>query len=228
MCESCLAEPGPLSADFFCAACRTPFLTPHPLDEAGLCGLCRRGLNGFDFAYSYGFYDGTLRKLIHLFKYTGIETLARPLAGYLAVALPREDRFDWIVPVPMHWRRRWARGFNQSALLARELARRTGLKMAAVLRRNRPTPPQAGLSQHERRRNVAHAFTVRRAGPVQGGRVLLVDDVLTTGATASACAAVLKRAGARHVSVLTVARADRRISLPEPAGRALAASRGGR
>jgi len=96
VCSRCLGDPQPLSAEFFCIACRTPFLNRFPLDENGRCPLCRLGLTGFDAVYSYGSYEGSLRKLIHLFKYDKIYTLARPLAGFLARVLPREERFDAI------------------------------------------------------------------------------------------------------------------------------------
>jgi ComF family protein len=165
-------------------------------------------VRGFDAAYSFSAYDGVVRKLIHLYKYERIRTLSRPLADLLARALPLDERFDCIVPVPLHWIRRWKRGFNQSELLARVLARRAGLPLLKALRRSRPTKVQAGLSNHARRQNVLKAF---RARPVEGKRILLIDDVMTTGATATACAQALKRAGAARVALLTVARADRRL-----------------
>ncbi|MCC6537464.1 MAG: ComF family protein [Bryobacterales bacterium] len=205
-----------MSAEFACAACRTPFLTPHPLDaQTGLCLMCGQGLCAYEGAYSYGFYEGALRRLIHLYKFDRVETLARPLGRYLARALPRDgEAFDVLVPMPLHWRRRWARGFNQSALLAREAARHLGLPVAeGALRRIRHAPPQSGLTSAARRRNVSGLFTVppSASAEVRGRRVLLVDDVLTTGATARAAASALKRGGgAAQVSVLTLARADRR------------------
>lgn len=198
--------------EFFCRSCRTPFATKHPLDEEGRCPLCRLGMRGFDAAYSFGMYEGRLRKLIHLFKYGRIRPLARPLAAWLASALPLDQRFEAVVPVPLHWRRRWERGFNQAALLARAVARRCGVPSVRALRRRRATAAQAGLSHAGRRANVSGAFLARRDRRLAGRRVLLVDDVMTTGATASACAAALKRAGAAYVAVLTLARADRRDS----------------
>jgi len=216
VCDGCLRQPEPLSAEFFCVDCRTPFVNPFPLDANGRCPICRSGLRGFDAAYCYGAYDGVLRQLIHIYKYGGVKTLARPLGDLLARALPRHERFDGIVPVPLHWRRRWSRGFNQSALLARELARRSGIPMVPALRRMRFTAAQAGLSNTSRRKNVAAAFGLRRtggfAGKLAGRRFLLIDDVLTTGATAAACANALKRAGAARVALLTIARVDRRMS----------------
>jgi ComF family protein len=174
-------------------------------------------LRGFDAAYSFGPYDGKLRSLIHLLKYSGVRTLAKPLGRHLSLALPREERFDLVIPMPLHWLRLWRRGFNQSGLLAREIARRNGIPLRNAVRRTRLTSPQAGLSNSKRRVNVAGAFAVRRKSSVEGLRILLVDDVMTTGATASACASALKKAGARHVALLTLARTDRRWpGTPDP------------
>ena len=198
-------------AEFFCTACRTPFLSPFPLDDHGLCGLCRLGANGFDAAYSFGSYQAELRKLIHLFKYSGVQTLDRPLGRFLSLALPRGERFDALVPMPMHWLKRWHRGFNQAELLANQLSGKTRIPVLKVVRRVHQKAAQAGLTNAKRRANVVGAFRVPNRGAVAGKRILLIDDVMTTGATASACAKVLKRAGAVHVSLLTVARVDRRM-----------------
>jgi ComF family protein len=201
-----------LIAEFFCVSSRTPFQNAFPLDAEGRCALCRTGLRGFDAAYCFGSYEGTLRELIHLYKYDRIQTLARPLADLLAAALPLDERFDAVTPVPLHWRKQWQRGFNQSDLLARAVARRRGIPVVRALRRTRSTQTQAGLSNTERRKNVAAAFQCRRSGETLAGRrVLLIDDVMTTGSTAAACARVLKQAGAARVVLLTVARVDRRF-----------------
>jgi len=211
VCLECLKAPEPLSAEFFCVSCRTPFQNAFPLDAEGRCALCRYGLRGFDAAYCFGSYEGVLRELIHLYKYGRIKTLARPLGALLAAALPRDERFDAVTPVPLHWRRQWQRGFNQSELLARAIARRCGIPVIHALKRVRPTLAQAGLSNTGRRQNVAAAFHPRREVP--GKRILLVDDVMTTGSTAAACALALKRAGAAKVALLTVARVDRRMGV---------------
>ena len=202
--------PEPLHADYACVSCRTPFLNRFPLDDQGRCALCRSGLRGFDAAYCYGSYDGLLREWIHLYKYARIKPLARPLGRLLAAAVPGEETFDAIVPVPLHWLRRWHRGFNQSEILARGLGRQLGVPLVFALRRARSTQVQAGLSNTARRQNVAQAFRSRHS--VTGKRILLVDDVMTTGSTAAACARALKRAGAARVSLVTVARVDRRLA----------------
>ncbi|HEX3748798.1 MAG TPA: ComF family protein [Bryobacteraceae bacterium] len=182
------------------------------MGDDGRCALCRAGVRGFDAAYCFGSYEGTLRELIHLYKYSRIETLWRPLSAFLAGALPLDECFDAVTPVPLHWRKRWQRGFNQSELLARAIARRRGIPVVRALRRTRFTQTQAGLSNTERRRNVAAAFQCRRpAFALAGKRVLLIDDVMTTGSTAAVCARALKQAGAARVVLATVARVDRRL-----------------
>jgi ComF family protein len=211
VCPACLRAPAPLDAEFFCVSCRTPFQNRFPLDEEGRCALCRSGLRGFDAAYSFGFYDGVLRQLIHLYKYRKVRTLAGPLGDLLLRALPRDGAFDCVTAVPLHWRRRWQRGFNQADLLARWVAWRSGMPRTSLLRRLRSTASQASLSNTGRRRNVSAAFQCRRPDRAAGRKILLIDDVMTTGATAAACALALKRAGAARVELLTVARAERRF-----------------
>jgi competence protein ComFC len=193
--------------------CRAPFRNRFPLDEQGRCALCRRGLRGFDAAYSFGFYEDELRELIHLFKYGRVQTLVKPLGRLLASALPRERSFDVVVPMPLYWRKRWQRGFNQAALLSREVSRRTHVPVANALRRVKNTAAQAGLTNAKRRLNVSGAFLAKSRSALRGKRVLLIDDVLTTGATAASCARALKAAGAAEVTLLTLARADRRLDL---------------
>jgi ComF family protein len=214
VCDECLNSPAPLDAEYFCAVCNTPFINAYPLDDRGVCAACRAGLRGFDHAASFGLYEGALRNLIHLFKYSGMKPLARPLAVYMERALSTDERFDAIVPVPLHWRKKWDRGFNQSDLLARHVAKKRGIPVLRALRRKRSTATQAGLASAGRRRNVAGAFVLRsttKTDPrLADKRILLIDDVMTTGATASACASVLKRGGAKSVSLLTLARVDRR------------------
>ncbi len=209
---ACLALPKPLQAEFFCRACRTPFADDYPLDEHDLCTVCREGLANFDAAYSFGSYEGSLQQLIHLFKYAKVESLANTLSHFMVQALPLEANFDLVIAMPMHWRKRWERGFNQAELLAQPVARRYGFKLSKNLRRTRYTKSQAGLSETDRRANLRGSFEVRRPEQIAGKRMLFIDDVFTTGSTLRAAAEVLKAAGAAHVSALTLARVDRAIS----------------
>jgi ComF family protein len=216
VCQKCLAAPQSIDAEYWCDRCRAPFLTPWFLVN-GFCDICRddesaNTVKGFDTAYSFGPYEGELRRLIQLYKYDRIHTLSAPLGRLLIAGLPTHERFDWIVAVPMHWRRRWQRGFNQAELLARVVSRHSGVPLVPALERKQSTAAQAGLSDAQRRTNTDHAFAAaaKHRAALAGKHVLLIDDVLTTGATLSAASRVLRRSGARRITVLTVARADRR------------------
>jgi ComF family protein len=203
-----------------CSACWRA--VPRHAEPACLCGdprtlgdercrRCRRALTPFARGASLGPYEGTLRVLVHELKYRGRRRVGDRLAEEIlstpeARAVARGA--DVLVPVPLHPRREKERGFNQSELLARGVAGRTGLPVARALVRRVDTPPQTGLSAARRRANVAAAFAVRRRAQVAGRVVVLVDDVRTTGATVRACASALLAAGAAEVRLLTAARVD--------------------
>jgi len=173
-----------------------------------VCARCRRKPSLIVRCRAFGSYDGQLRLIIHALKYDRRRSLARRLAS-----LMRERGADvlagadCLVPVPLHWRRLRLRGFNQAA----DLAAGVGLPVARALRRVRPTRPQAELPASRRYQNLRGAFApARRSGQrreVAGKCVVLVDDVVTTGATLDGCARVLQAEGAREVRALTVARA---------------------
>jgi len=156
-----------------------------------------------------GDYSGSLRRLVHAFKYDARTSLARPLAGLLRTrAAEVLAGADVAVPVPLHPWRRLHRGFNQAALLAGAL----GLPVCRALRRTRPTPPQVGLSAAARRRSVRDAFApawhlLRSQRPLEGRIVVLIDDVRTTGATLHECAVALKKMGAVEVRSAALAQA---------------------
>ena len=155
-------------------------------------------------------YDDVARTLVHALKYQDRTDLAPAMGRWMARA-GREliEEADALVPVPLHWRRGWSRRYNQSGALARVIARQSGVKVASeALRRVRPTQQQIGLSRSQRASNVQGAFKVadHRRSEIAGRRVLLVDDVLTTGATVDACARALLRAKAASVDVLVFAR----------------------
>ena len=172
--------------------------------------MCQQGLTSFDAAYSFGGYEGALRKLIHLFKYGKIETLAGPLSRLLISAIPLDAQFDLVVAMPMHWRKQWERGFNQAELLAAPVSARYGLPLSKAFRRRRYTQAQASLTEGQRRDNLIGSFFVKRPELIRGNRVLLVDDVFTTGSTLRSASDALKAAGAAHVTALTLARVDRK------------------
>jgi ComF family protein len=183
---------------------------PLPAEMAGPCGRCRRGLTTFARGASLGPYEGTLRLLVHELKFRGRRRVAERVAEELLATSDVQATLTGahvLVPVPLHPKRRRERGFNQSWLLARALARPLGLRVAEdALARRQDTPPQTGLTAAQRRANVARAFVVRRRSAVAGRIVVLVDDVLTTGATARACARALMAAGAAEVRLVTAAR----------------------
>lgn len=171
---------------------------------------CRSSEMNFDSAYAYGSYEGSLRDLIHLYKYAKVESLSQPLSRLLIQAIPLNENFDVIQPMPMHWRKQWQRGFNQAELIAEPVARRYGLKLANNLCRKRYTAAQAGLDERQRRLNLRDSFRLRRPDEIRGRRILLIDDVFTTGSTLRAATGVLKAAGAERVTALTLARVDHR------------------
>jgi ComF family protein len=203
LCAACLAAVRPPPAPL-CARCGAPC-------AGQACGDCAALRPAFERAVAAGLYEPPLRDAIQALKYGGVRTLARPLGRLAAVPLrlrlaPPADAL--LVPVPSHHRRAASRGLDHTVLLVAELARSTGTAASLdLLTRPRATRPQVGLTPAGRRANVAGAFAVR--GRLDGRTVVLVDDVLTTGATASACAEALAAAGAARVLVCTVARAAR-------------------
>ena len=192
----------------FCAVCGVPFVFEVPGETA--CADCLRRPPRYDRARSVLRYDDGSRDLVLAFKH-GDRTDSAPLFGRWLANAGDEllDGEPLLVPVPLHPSRLFARRYNQSALLCASLARIAGLEWSAEgLARRRRTRSQGRLSPAERRRNVGGAFAAGPSGgdAIAGRRVVLVDDVLTTGATAEACARALRRAGASGVDVLTLAR----------------------
>ena len=181
--------------------------------EPLLCPACHDRTYAFDRARSFAVYEGPLVRAILLLKFEQIEPLGRWFADRLAELVQSEQesfKADVVVPVPLHRQRERERGYNQAALLSKPLAKRLRLPHKAVLlMRTRARPDKRILSLEERWESVRGAFATRPGSQVDNLRVLLVDDVLTTGATLDACARALREAGAKSVMALTVARAIR-------------------
>lgn len=161
----------------------------------------------FEYARSYGIYDGALEEAIRLLKYHGVRRLSIPLSELLLELQMPE--IDVVIPVPLYKKRLKERGFNQSALIARNISKRINKPLLInSLIKIRDTLPQVGLNVNERRRNVKGAFSVRDARGIYKKNILLIDDVLTTGSTVRECSKVLKKAGAENIHVITIARSQ--------------------
>ena len=188
-------------------------------EEPLLCRMCQQKTYAFERARSYGVYEGPLVKAILLLKWERMEPLGVWFADRLAEVVAREPQWmtaDVVVPVPLHKDRERARGYNQASLISKPLAKKLRLPHQAVLlMRTRPRPNKQILSLEERWESVRGAFATRPGSQVDKKRVLLVDDVMTTGATLDACARALLESGAKSVFGLTVARAARN-PLPAP------------
>lgn len=221
-----VAGPGPLEPDAWsrlqfvtgpvCARCGMLF--EIAVDDDQVCAACIADPPAYDRARSALIYGDVSREIILALKHQGRRDGLALMAGWMAQAAPDLlAEADLIVPVPLHYTRLIRRGFNQSVWLGSAL-RRLGAAPVAVdaLVRIRATPIQGGLTAVGRQRNVAGAFRVRKgnAARLKGRRILLVDDVLTTGATAEACARALKKGGAACVDVLTLARVAGPRSIP--------------
>lgn len=204
LCSACWPEQPP-SAPAACPRCAQPF--PDACNGDHHCEPCLRQPPPFQKVYTLGLYRDHLQQAIQSFKYRNNLLLVQPLAAQLAARLVFEPGAhpEVLVPVPLHPTRLRRRSYNQALLLARALSRRLELPTAHLLARTRATQTQQGLSAAERRQNLAGAFKL--TAEVRDKRVLLVDDVMTTGATIRECAQTLHRGGAAEIRVAVLARA---------------------
>jgi ComF family protein len=226
VCKTCLVSLRPLQGSY-CAVCGESLSGPIRSEGVGpggeatgsaetRCMLCQRTDPPYERAVAYGSYDTELRDLIHLLKFQLVRPAAPVLGRVLAEAIANLERAMpvgtiAVVPVPLYSRKRRQRGFNQAEMIARQALRRLGRPKrfelcTEVLLRCRETASQIGLTSHQRRENMRGAFVVSDPTRIAKRDILLIDDVLTTGTTASECARVLLRAGAARVWVATVAR----------------------
>ncbi|HEY3148519.1 MAG TPA: ComF family protein [Dongiaceae bacterium] len=220
LCVSCRE---PVDGEGVCAACwaKLSFIAPPFCPRLGIPFVYDPGPEllsmeaiasppAYQRARAAVRYDDVARTLVHSLKYQDRTDLAPAMGRWMARAGQELlDQADVLVPVPLHWRRGWSRRYNQSGALARVISRQSGVKLASeALRRIRATEQQIGLSRPQRASNVQGAFKVAadRMADIQGRRVILIDDVLTSGATTDACARALLRAKAAQVDVLVFAR----------------------
>jgi len=207
LCEICREEISTFDGNV-CLKCGHP-CGPHVPSEKR-CPNCYNRRLHFARAVSVGRYSGTLKDLIWGLKFRRDPVYAVPLSRLMSDTVRRhglERDADIVVPVPLHRKRRAERGFNQAEALAQELARELGLRLSLEnLRRIRPTPSQTRFNRQQREQNVKGAFAAARPGEYAERRLILVDDIMTTGATTSECAKTLYAAGARSVAVVTAAR----------------------
>jgi ComF family protein len=200
ICSSCWAQIKKYSGPS-CRLCAMPFTSEY----AKICSQCLQKAPPFSRVINYSLYDGVLAAAINHLKFHGLKRLAKPL-GKLLLGFDLSG-IDGVVPVPLTIKRLRERGFNQSLLLARVISREKKLPLLIdILFKKKETPPQTGLSGKERLLNLKNAFVVKR--DIRGLRLLLVDDVMTTGATVTECSKQLMKAGAKEVTVLTLARAS--------------------
>jgi len=210
ICESCLAGFDRIGEPM-CSCCGRPFVSSAAAEgRQFLCRLCRVNFYAFDRARSFAVYDDTLSEAVVLLKYEQVTRLGSWFADRLAeivLRAPDDWRADIVVPVPLHLERERERGYNQAELIARPLAKRLNLRLESrLLMRTKPRPDQLVLSRTEHWKSVRGAYAIHKSCNVDNLRVLLVDDVLTTGATLDACARALKKSGASVILGLTVGR----------------------
>ncbi|HSG39098.1 MAG TPA: ComF family protein [Thermoanaerobaculia bacterium] len=205
LCAPCRARLAPAPANA-CAVCARP-LAAHALPEDYRCGACRQDPPAFDRLLALWSYRPPLDAVVQALKFGRLDYLGSHLAAALAAGLDRRlDGFDRVVPVPLHWRRHLTRGYNQAERIARPLAALLGIPYLSAVSRRRATPPQSLLGRDERLANLRRAFRVPRPGRIRDLRILLVDDVATTGATLDAAASALRKAGAAAVTAVVAGR----------------------
>jgi len=205
----CCAEKAQRIVPPFCAKCSGPF--SGAIEGEFVCANCSHRALEFVAAVSAYSSRGIVRFMIHQFKYSRQLHLRHPISAWLLEAMNdsrmREQRFDFVVPVPLHPARLRERGFNQAELLAKIASAAINVPVLPALERVRYTPTQTVFDRLERMENLRNAFRLRKKMAVRDSRVLLVDDVLTTGSTLNECARILRQAGVASVHAITAARA---------------------
>ncbi|MFH1859476.1 MAG: ComF family protein [bacterium] len=215
ICSDCIKKITPLDLPV-CEKCGKPLVSSFNLIQYPLCRQCRTLKRYFTAARAVGAYEGVLKKAIWLFKYEG-KTGLQDMLGHLMVdrishlgwanSSIGSERIDIIIPIPLHKTRLKARGYNQSDILAAFMGKKLGIPVSRNnLKRIKATITQASLKRKERIKNIHNAFCIQKPEEISGKRILLIDDVFTTGATSNECSRILKQAGSSDIFVLTLAR----------------------
>ncbi len=213
ICEDCFKAIELINKPY-CIKCGKPFLVSFDLfKQYGevLCVDCKRKKYSFEFARSVGVYHGILKECIHLFKYYREKKLSRPLGKLLIDYLVKNQEFirgiDLITPVPLHKNDLKRRGFNQSILLSKTIGNYFSIPVKEeILIKKKLTSSQVNLSKKEREKNILRAFSVERTEEIRDKNILILDDIFTTGSTVEECARELKKAKAKNIFILTLAR----------------------
>ena len=210
LCNKCISLFNEISSPI-CVTCGKPFISKEGDDR--LCDQCIRGGNHFSKARSVGIYDHSFRQIIHHYKYKNRVYLSKPLAQLIEksyLTYWQSNEIDIVIPVPLHIKRFRQRGFNQAYLLIRQWEKNTQTQFPILdqhaLIRTRWTDPMVRLSKKQRVSNLKNAFCVSNPKAIHHKRILLIDDVFTTGVTVNECTKVLLKAGAKRVDILTLAR----------------------
>jgi competence protein ComFC len=212
ICDNCINQIKFISSPY-CYQCGKPLSSEVSFEKGAICSDCHNKKDHFYFTRSVAYYQGVMRKCIHLLKYKKQVKLVQPLGNLMVNYLwGREDpinirEVDLIVPVPLCKEDYLKRGFNQSGLLAKYIADYFSITFSeSLLIKNRDNVSQVGLSKTERKNNVRHVYSINSSYKINFSNVLLIDDIYTTGATVEACCRELRKTGVKKVSVLTLAR----------------------
>lgn len=202
LCIHCLEQLPHLEAfPYLCSCCALPLKSAAPL-----CGHCLERKPAFSRSCIAFSYEHPLDFLIHQFKYRHQLTSGKLLGQLLVETCRQAERPDFLVPAPIHWRKRWQRGFNQTELLARQLGRALDLPVVDALRQTRYHPAQKNLGRRERQKNLRQSLALSNPTAINGAHIALVDDVVTTTATARALSELLLKGGAQRVDIWALAR----------------------
>lgn len=205
LCPDCFSQVTPIGAGH-CTCCAQPFRSPS---SNHLCGICLQQPPDFSVVHAAGLYQGTIKEAVQRLKYRGQLTLAKPLSGLVLTSLTEQDKTfipDKIIPVPLHIKRLRKRGYNQALEIARPIAKSLNVPLdVKMLQRARNTPHQQGLSAKDRRKNLRNAFTLTRMPAAE--KILLIDDVMTTGETLRECSRTLMNSGAQEIRAAVAGRA---------------------